>query len=125
MSFPIQVTFRHMPRSAPFETRVRELVRRLERFSTRIMSSHVVVEKPHQSSAQGGLFTVHLSVCVPGNVIVVQRSHSADADHSNAYIALRDAYSAAKRSLKDCEKTLRAKVRPQTERSAGGEAPAH
>jgi ribosome-associated translation inhibitor RaiA len=118
MSIPVQVTFRHMPRSLSFETRIRELMHRLERFSAHITSCHVVVEKPHQSSAQGGLFGVHVSVCVPGNVIVVQRSHAADPDHTNAYIALRDAYKALKRSLKEYERTLRGKTRSRTHEPA-------
>ena len=103
MSIPVQVTFRHMPRSVAFETRVRELLHRLERFSSRITSCHVVVEKANDS------FDVHLSVCVPGNIIVVRQSHAAEPEHSNAYVALRDAYNTAKRSLKEYEKSLASK----------------
>ena len=121
MSIPVQVTFRHMPRSPHFETRIRELVRRLEKFSPRITSCHVLVEKPHQSSAKGGLFDVHLSVCTPGNIIVVRRSHAADADHANAYVALRDAYDAAKRSLQDHERSLREKCRVRPGKPAEAE----
>jgi ribosome-associated translation inhibitor RaiA len=111
MSFPIQITFRHMLPSQAFEERIRELATRLEKFSTRITSCHVVIEKPHQSSSQGDLFDVHVSVCVPGNTIVVRRSHSADPKHSNAWIALRDAFNAAKRSLQDNEKVVRGMVK--------------
>jgi ribosome-associated translation inhibitor RaiA len=121
MSIPVQVTFRHMPRSPHFETRIRELVRRLEKFSSRITSCHVLVEKPHQSSTQGGLFDVHLSVCTPGNIIVVRRSHVGDPEHANAYVALRDAYNAAKRSLQDYEKGLRQKHRVRPEKPAAAD----
>ena len=107
MSFPIQITFRHMLPSRMFEDRIRELAERLEKFSTRITSCHVVVEKPHQNRAHGGLFDVHVSLCVPGNIIVVRRSHTADPEHSNAWIALRDAFKAAKRNLQDYEKAAR------------------
>ena len=111
MSFPIQITFRHMLPSRVFEDRIRELAQRLEKFSSRITSCHVVVEKPHQRSAQGALFDVHISVCVPGNVIIVRRSHSADPQHSNAWVALRDAFNATKRSLQDYEKVARGMVK--------------
>lgn len=111
MTFPVQITFRHMLPSRMFEDRIRELASRLEKFSTRITSCHVVVEKPHQSRAQGGLFDVHVSVSVPGNVIIVRRSHSADPQHSNAWVALRDAFNATKRSLQDFEKVAQGKVK--------------
>jgi hypothetical protein len=121
MSFPIQITFRHMLPSRVFEDRIRHLAQRLEKFSTRITSVYVVVEKPHQSRAQGGLFDVHVSVCVPGNFIVVRRSHSADPEHSNAWIALRDAFNAAKRSLQDYEKVTRGVAKSRAVRSPANE----
>jgi ribosome-associated translation inhibitor RaiA len=125
MSFPIQITFRHMLPSRMFEERIRELASRLEKFSTRITSCHVVVEKPHQSRAQGGLFDVHVSLCVPGNIIIVRRSHSADPEHSNAWIALRDAFNAVKRSLQDYEKVTRGEIKARAARPAPAEATAH
>ena len=126
MSFPIQITFRHMLPSRMFEDRIRQLAERLEKFSTRITSCHVVVEKPHHSRAQGALFDVHVSLCVPGNIIIVRRSHSADPEHSNAWIALRDAFSATKRSLQDYERLTRGAVKSRTAVSAAmAEAPAH
>jgi ribosome-associated translation inhibitor RaiA len=124
MSIPVQITFRHMLPSARFETRIHELARRLEKFSPRITSCHVVVEKPHQSKAQGALFDVHLSVCVPGNIIVVRRSHSTDSRHSNAYVALRDAFNAAKRCLQDYEKISRGMVKSHSPPSSEAEASA-
>jgi hypothetical protein len=125
MSFPIQITFRHMPPSRMFEERIRELAGKLEKFSARITSCHVVVERPHQKSAQGDLFDVHVSVCVPGNVIIVRRSHSADPEHANAWIALRDAFNATKRSLQDYEKVTRGMVKVRAERAAEAEVTAH
>lgn len=111
MSFPLQITFRHMPPSRFFENRIRELARRLERFSSRIQSCHVVIEQPHQSATQGGLFDVQVSVSVPGNVIVVSRSHSTDPKHADPYVALRDAFTATKRRLQECEQITRGEVK--------------
>jgi ribosome-associated translation inhibitor RaiA len=122
MSFPIQITFRHMLPSRVFEDRIRQLAERLEKFSTRITSCHVVVEKPHQSHAQGGLFDVHVSLCVPGNIIVVRRSHSADPEHSNAWIALRDAFSAIRRNLQEYERVSRGEVKTRNRTPAPAEA---
>jgi putative sigma-54 modulation protein len=111
MTFPLQITFRHMPPSRIFENRIRELARRLEKFSSRIASCQVVVEQPHQSTAQGSLFDVHITLQVPGSVIVVSRSHAADPKHTNAYVSLRDAFNAAKRRLQELERMARGEVK--------------
>jgi hypothetical protein len=111
MSFPLQITFRHMPPSRIFENRIRELARRLEKFSARIVNCHVVIEQPHQSANQGGLFDVHVRVSVPGNVIAISRSHAGDPKHANPYVALRDAFAAAKRTLQECERVTRGEVK--------------
>jgi ribosome-associated translation inhibitor RaiA len=111
MTFPLQITFRHMPPSRIFENRIRELARRFEKFSSRIASCHVVVEQPHQSAAQGGLFNVHITIQVPGSTIVVSRSHAADPKHANAYVSLRDAFNVAKRKLLESERIVRGEVK--------------
>jgi ribosome-associated translation inhibitor RaiA len=100
-----------MPGSNIFEHRIRELARRLEKFSSRIANCHIVIEKPHQSATQGGLFDVHITLTVPNNVIVVRRAHSTDPRHSDAYIALRDAFSAAKRKLQEHERMARGELK--------------
>jgi ribosome-associated translation inhibitor RaiA len=111
MTFPLQITFRHMPPSRIFEDRIRELAGRLEKFSSKIGHCHVVVEQPHQSATQGGLFDVHIAVSVPGSVIVVRRSHATDPKHEDAYVALRDAFDTAKRRLQEYERMARGEVK--------------
>ncbi|MBX5461367.1 MAG: ribosome-associated translation inhibitor RaiA [Steroidobacteraceae bacterium] len=108
MTFPLQITFRHMPPSRIFENRIRELARRLERFSDRITHCHVVIEQPHQHNTQGSVFDVHITVTVPGEVIAINRSHAQDPRHTDAYVALRDAFSAAKRKLQEHERSSQA-----------------
>jgi len=38
---------------------------------------------------------------------VIRRSHAADPDHANAWVALRNAFNAAKRRLQENEKVVR------------------
>jgi hypothetical protein len=111
MTFPLQITFRHMPPSRIFENRIRELARRFEKFSSRIASCHVVIVQPHQSAAQGSHFIVHITLQIPGSTIVVSRSHATDPKHSNAYVSLRDAFNTAKRKLLESERIVRGKVK--------------
>jgi ribosome-associated translation inhibitor RaiA len=118
MTIPLQITFRHMPPSAALENRVRVLAERLAKFSARITSCHVVIEKPHQSSTQGGLFDVHIGLAVPGSEISVRRSHSSDPKHENPYVALRDAFNTARRCLQDHERVRRGHVKAHAIKSA-------
>jgi hypothetical protein len=119
MTFPLQITFRHMLPSRIFENRIRELARRLEKFSSSIASCHVVIERPHQSKSQGDLFDVHIALTVPGAVLAVSRSHSSDPKHANPYVALRDAFNTAKRRLQDHESVIRGDVKAHTLPMAG------
>ena len=68
-------------------------------------------------STQGGLFDVHVSVSVPGNLITVRRSHSGDPKHADPYVALRDAFTAAKRQVQDCERISRGEVKSRAQES--------
>ena len=111
MTLPLQITFRHMPASRIFENRIRELARRFEKFSSRISSCQVVIEQPHQSAAQGGLFDVHITLTVPGSMIIVRRSHTNDPGHKDPYVALRDAFNTAKRRLQEYERMSRGEVK--------------
>jgi ribosome-associated translation inhibitor RaiA len=114
MAFPLQITFRHMPPSRIFENRIRELARRLEKFSSGVTGCHVVIEMPHQRKTHGDLFDIHITLTMPGAVIVVNRSHSNDPQHANAYVALRDAFNTARRRLQDQARVTRGDVKSHT-----------
>lgn len=111
MTFPLQITFRHMPASRIFENRIRELARRLERFSAHIISCQVVIQAPHQHQQQGTLFDVHINLTVPDRVIAIQRTHAGAPSHADPYVSLRDSFSAAKRKLQEYEQERRRPIR--------------
>ncbi len=111
MTFPLQITFRNMAASRIFENRIREFARRLEKFSSQITHCSVVIQQPHQQASQGTLFDVHVNMTVPGCMIAVHRTHSSDPSHTDAYVALRDAFSAAKRRLQEYERKRRGEVK--------------
>lgn len=111
MTFPLQITFRNMPPSRFFENRIRELAGRLAKFSAHITHCTVVIQQPHQQANQGTLFDVHINMNVPGCVIAVHRTHGADPAHTDAYVALRDAFSAARRRLQEYERKRRGEVK--------------
>jgi ribosomal subunit interface protein len=106
MQIPLQITIRDIEQSEALETNIREKAQKLDEFFKHIMSCRVVVEMPHKHHNQGKQFNVRIDIGVPGNEIVVNRDHSEDV-----YIALRDAFSAAKRQLEDYARKIRGDVK--------------
>jgi ribosomal subunit interface protein len=103
MKTPLQITFRDIEHSDTLEAHIREKAEKLETFFEPIMSCRVVVEMPHQHKHQGKFFNVRIDIGVPGSEIVVNR----DRHEEDIYVALRDAFDAAKRQLDDYSRRLR------------------
>ena len=107
MQLPLQITLRHMEPSPALEARIRELAGRLDKFSADIMHCHVIVEAPAKHQHQGGLFEVRIDLTVPQKQIAIRRTHPIHHSHEDAYVALRDAFRAARRQLEDYEREQR------------------
>ena len=106
MQIPMQITIRDIEHSEVLETHIREKAKKLDGFFNHIMSCRVVVEMPHKHHHQGKQYNVRIDIGVPGNEIVVNRDHSEDV-----YIALRDAFDAAKRQLEDYARKVRGDIK--------------
>lgn len=106
MQTPLQITFRDVPHSDAMEAHIREKAAKLESFFSPIMACHVTVELPHKHKHQGKRFCVHIDIHVPGSELVVNQHH-----HEDAYVALRDAFDAAKRQLENYARKLRGEVK--------------
>lgn len=102
MQTPLQITFRDVPHSDALEAHIREKAAKLESFFSPIMGCHVTVELPHKHKHQGRNFVVHVDLRVPGAELVVNHHRNEDA-----YVALRDAFDAAKRQLEDHHRKAR------------------
>jgi len=100
-----------MDRSDAVEARVRERAEKLDRFAGRIMSCRVVIEAPHKHHHKGGLYKVHIDITVPGGELVVNRESGLDHGHEDVYVAVRDAFDAARRQLEDYVRRQRGKVK--------------
>jgi ribosomal subunit interface protein len=106
MQVPLQITVRDFPQSEALEARIREKAAKLEEFHPRITSCRVTVEELRKHHQQGRHFQVSLDVRVPGREIVVNRAH-----HEDVYVALRDAFDAAKRQLEEVARLKRGDVK--------------
>lgn len=106
MQVPLQITVRDVQHSEALEARIREKAAKLESFHPRIMSCRVTVEESHKHRNQGRHFQVRVDVRVPGREIIANRDHDEDP-----YVALREAFDAAKRQLEELARTQRGEVK--------------
>lgn len=94
MAAQLHITVRDLPHSDALEAEIRRKVAGLERAHPRITAIRATVEAPHHHHHQGNQYTVRLDITVPGSEILVNRDHAEDV-----YVALRDAFQAARRQL--------------------------
>ena len=94
MPIPLNISFHGMPSSAALEDHIREKVESLEQLHPNLTRCNVTIQQPHQHKHQGNAFNVRIDLYVPGDEIVVNR----DADE-DPYVALRDAFDAARRQV--------------------------
>lgn len=111
MQKPLEIRFQQMDPSPAVEARIRERAAELERFSDRITSCRVVVEKEDRHQHKGNLFRVRLDIAMPGKEVAVTRTGPKDHAHEDVYVAIRDAFDAAVRRLEDRVRVRRGKVK--------------
>lgn len=102
MTATVEITFHGVEKSEAIETRIAEKVAALETHFSRMTSCRVVVEAPHRRSHKGKIYHVKVEVGVPGHApIVVSNDREENHAHEDVYVALRDAFAAARRRLDD------------------------
>lgn len=125
MEIPLQITFRNLPPSEAIEKNIREKTSKLASFYGPITSCRVMVEAPHRHHHKGKAYQVRIDLAVPRNGIVINHApirlsavklsesngfeeklsetheRSKHGAHANVYVAIRDAFNAAGRQLRD------------------------
>jgi cold shock CspA family protein/ribosome-associated translation inhibitor RaiA len=114
-----QVSFDDLPVDEAVRDAALEHVADLERFATRITGCHVVVAQPHRRRREGRLYSVRVDLVVPGGEIVVNRDHHLDHAHEDVFVALRDAFLAARRRLEDHARRMRGAEKRHEPRARG------
>ena len=111
----IITTFRDMPPSPALQAAAERWVARLEQVFDRIVGCHVAIEKPHRHHLHGSAFQVNIKLAIPGASIAVTNQLNEDA-----YVALADAFRAARRQLLEHARVQRGFVKaPAGGRYAG------
>jgi ribosomal subunit interface protein len=100
MQVPLQIRFHNMAPSEAIETRVRERVARLQRFSDGIISCRVAVEAPHKQPHRSTV-GITIDIGVRGREIVVKRELRHHESRDDAYQVIGVAFDAAERQLEE------------------------
>ena len=113
MQIPLKIAFEGgLESSDALRARIEREAARLERFSDRITSCRVAVIGRSGRHHQGDLYQVRLQITVPGCAdVMVDRNPSADHAHEDPYVAIRDAFAAARRKLQDVRRKAQGKVK--------------
>ena len=119
----IQTSFRHMPAAPAITARIAAEAAKLQRYFDGITHCHVVVVAPHRHLRTGRRYALHIELGVPRERLVIAhepaprpgrdaaarptKSDEVDAAHKDIQVAVRDAFAAARRQLKDYVRRLR------------------
>ncbi len=114
MTLPVHVTFRDMPSSPALHSAVEEHAQRLQRFAPQIHRCEVVVQYSERRHHRGNRYLVHVRLLMPGAQIDAGRTPNDDESHEDVYVALRDAFDAARRQLEDFVRVRRGDVKTHT-----------
>jgi cold shock CspA family protein len=101
MKLTPRITFHGVEPSPAVEAKALEYAGRLDRFADRIMGCRVDIEQTGQRHHQGRLYRVRIGLTVPGAEISIDRDPGLDHRHEDVYVALHDAFEAARRRLED------------------------
>ena len=101
---PPEITFHNLDSSPALEAEIRQRIEKLERLYDRLIGVRVSIEALHNQHRTGNVYECHINLMVPGPDLVVSRKpHKAKEKYQNpdAYTAVRDAFQAAERQLKE------------------------
>lgn len=102
MQTSLQIAWEHMDPSDFLQARIEREVAALERTFSGIISCKVHVEGRSHRQRKGGLYAMRVRLLLPGGVeIEASRNPPQDHAHEDAYVTLRDVFSALRRQLRE------------------------
>lgn len=111
MQLPLQITWRNLEASEAVESVIQEKAQKLERFAEHITSCRVTIEAPHKHHHQGNIYHVKIDITSPGTEILASKYSDKHHAHEDVYVAIRDAFDAARRQLEDYVRKRRGKTK--------------
>jgi cold shock CspA family protein len=131
-----QITFRNMEPTPELEAAARKEVSGLDRFFSRIVSCHVVIEGPRRQE-YGGLYNVRIKLDVPGEELFVEhnptlhaglqenqamrktKKSEPDRERRDAGRAIHEAFHEMRRQLQEYARRIRGQEKQHQEMSVG------
>lgn len=107
MTNEIQVVFHNIDQSDALTDAVNKRINKLERFCDQIIAGRVVLDSPHNNHHKGKVYSVGLEIHTPAKEVRVNQDQHDNHAHEDLYVAIRDAFNAAERQLKDVDKKHR------------------
>ena len=109
MKLPLDLRFIGITPSDAVKEVVQTRIDHLERICPDVTAWRVTVEQEHKHQTQGRPFAVRVDLTLPGQEVAVTRVHDEDV-----YVALRDAFDAARRKMEDAVRIRRGEVKQHT-----------
>lgn len=115
MTIVAETLFRNMEPSDAIKEKVADRMAWLERHHGRVTHLNVTIEAPHRNHHKGKIYHVKIAIGLPGRPdLVVSQEPEANHAHEDVYIAIRDAFDAARRQLKDISDVRSGKTKNHT-----------
>lgn len=111
MQTPPEIQFRNVSASEAVEAAVRKRVAKLEQLNDALISCRVTIEAPHRHHRQGNLYSVSVDLRQAGGETLANRAPQASHEHEDVYVAVRDAFQAARRQVLKRLRTQRGDVK--------------
>ncbi len=111
-----QVVFKGIDHSQAVEEAVNKRLQKLERYSDEIHSLRVILDSPHNNHHKGKVFHVGVEALIPNHEIMVNNDQHDKHEHEDIYVAIRDAFDALERRIKEFyDKKRKLSRTPKTE----------
>ncbi len=107
----LKIQFVGFPESEAVASAIQDHADSLEKTCPQLFSCHVVVERPPRKQHQGGNYHIKIRMTAPGNIIVVDREPGLNHAHEDVYVAIRDAFFAARRRVDEYMRVLGGNVK--------------
>jgi ribosome-associated translation inhibitor RaiA/cold shock CspA family protein len=111
----LEVHYRNVDKAPSIEELIQEKVYKLQQVFSDIMSCRVSIEKPQQHQKVGNPYRVRLDLKIPGGEVVAVRESSQGDMHDSLPKVIRDAFTAARRHLKERGRQMRGEVKVHPE----------
>lgn len=106
MKLPLDLRFIGMETSPALQEAVQAKVAQIDRSGADVVACRVTIEQEHKHQHQGRPFSVRIDLTLPGHELAINRVQDEDA-----YVAVREAFDAARRKLEEAVRIRRGDVK--------------